>query len=41
MHSRDGDTATFTLLGLMAFGLSAALFVLLAFLGSGGFHTTI
>jgi len=41
MRSRDGDTESFKLLGLMAFGLSAALFVLLAFLGTGGFHITV
>lgn len=41
MRSRDGDTASFKLLGLMAAGLSAALFVLLALLGTGGFHITI
>jgi hypothetical protein len=37
MRSRDGDLASFKLLGLMAFGLSAALFVLIALLGSSGF----
>lgn len=41
MRSRDGDTKSFKLLGLVAFGLSAALFVLLAFLGTGGFRITI
>lgn len=41
MHLRDGDTASFKLLGLMAFGLSAALFVLIALLGTGGFHTIV
>ena len=41
MRSRDGDAASFKLLGLMAAGLSVALFVLLALLGTGGFHVTI
>ena len=41
MSSRDGDTASFKLLGLVAFGLSAALFVLIALVGSGGFQITI
>jgi hypothetical protein len=41
MRSQDGDTASFKLLGLMAVGLSAALFVLIAFLGAGGFHITM
>jgi hypothetical protein len=36
MHSRDGDPTTFKLLGLVAFGLSVAVFVLLAFLGTAG-----
>ena len=37
MRSRDGDAASFKLLGLMAAGLSVALFVLLAFLGTNSF----
>ncbi|MFO0994845.1 MAG: hypothetical protein U1E67_23275 [Hyphomicrobiales bacterium] len=41
MRSRDGDAASFKLLGLTAAGLSAALFVLLAFLSTGGFQITI
>ena len=41
MRSQDGDAASFKFLGLMAVGLSAALFVLLALLGTGGFHITI
>jgi len=41
MTSRDGDTASFKLLGLVAFGLSAALFVLIAVVGSGSFQVII
>jgi hypothetical protein len=41
MRSHDGDTANFKLLGLMAAGLSMALFALLAVLGTGGFPLTI
>jgi len=41
MRVRDYDPASFKLLGLLAAGLSVALFVLIAFIGTGGFQVTI
>ncbi len=41
MTSRDGDLASFKLLGLMAVGLSAALFAIIALLGTGGFQIIV
>jgi len=41
MRVRDGDIASFKLLGLMAFGLSAALFALLAVVGKVGFQIIV
>lgn len=41
MRSRDGDITSFKLLGLMAFGLSAALFAVIALLGSRGFQIIV
>ena len=41
MCPKYSDAASCRLLGLLAAGLSVALFVLIAFLGMGGFHLTV